>query len=551
MSMSGVDRRVANKVEAAAEHARAGAAIATAAELIRHALAITPHDAVNDKVRRAVLAADWLSTIGEVQQARQCLDPLTRNLPPGNERARCLLALSWTQGQEVHESLAIIDEALAQPSLRPELEAELHLERAGALEINGDLVGAYGEASAAASVASGIPDDNLVARAATASVQTELFLGRTHPGSFGWPVDTLMPIRSESVYHHPGRLRAWVASWADDNATAAEIFASLVDQAHQAGDVYSEGGLSLHGAEVAVRQGRLGQAAGLAALGYRLQSDGINDQFPLYVQAHIAACAGNTEAAVRLASEGLRMARRAGDVIFAVQNLLVLAFASLSTGDHAAASRYSSELETLVEGMRWGHPGTYRWHADAVEAHLGIGLLDAATSVTSTLWEQADRLHLRGSQAIAARCQGLIHAHNGDTKTALECLEQSLSLLDSLDVPFEQGRTLLTLGMVRRRSRQKATARAALEQARETFANIEFRLWTQRADRELARAGGAAGGTLTSSERAIATLAATGATNQEIADRLFLSPRTVETVLTRVYRKIGVRSRTQLARHFD
>ncbi|MEV0713134.1 AAA family ATPase [Asanoa sp. NPDC050611] len=549
LAATGRDSGVADEIEAAAHHARASAAIATAAELMRQALTITPHDAVRDRVRRAALAADWYSTVGEVQAAQHCLEPLLKELPPGPERARCLQALEWTLGQEIQRGLALIDEALSQPNKERELTAELLLQKAGVLRCIGDLIGAHAEASAAGAVAAAIPDGQLVARSVTARAEIDLFLGRARQGPLDWGLDALVPVHPDSNYADPGRLRAWAASWADDNATAADILASLIDQAHQAGDLYSEGGLSLHAAEVALRQGRLREATDLAAQGYRLQSDGLNDQFPLYVQAHIAACSGDAIAALQMANDGLRMAAQSGDAIFTAQNLLVLAFVKLSTDDHAAASRYANELDKLLRRMRWGHPGTYRWHADAVEAHLGAGLLDAATSVTSSLWAQADRLRLRGSQAVASRCQGLVNAYTGDTKRALEDLTQSLSLVDGLDIPFERGRTLLALGVTRRRARQKAAARTALEEARNIFFAIGFPLWVERADRELTRAGGGVGeGELTSGERAVAELAAAGATNQEIAGRLFLSPRTVETVLTRVYRKIGVKSRTQLSR---
>ena len=76
--------------------------------------------------------------------------------------------------------------------------------------------------------------------------------------------------------------------------------------------------------------------------------------------------------------------------------------------------------------------------------------------------------------------------------------------------------------------------------------------WVGRVDEELARAAGArAGQDLSVGERTVAELAAAGVTNREIGARLYLSPKTIETVLTRVYRKLGVRSRTELARRLE
>jgi len=242
------------------------------------------------------------------------------------------------------------------------------------------------------------------------------------------------------------------------------------------------------------------------------------------------------------------MARAAGDVVFEAQNLLVLGFTEISAGRYPAACGHESELRDLMHRMGWGHPGTYRWQGDAVEAFLGVGRVDEASDVAIELWHQADRLQLPGCQALAARCDGLIHARRGDLKQAQDSLIESLRLMEGLDMPLERGRSLLALGIARRRARQKATARAALTDAHAIFATAGATIWARRVEDELERTTGAHGRSeLTVGERAVADLAAAGATNREIGAQLFLSPKTVEAVLTRVYRKLAVRSRTELA----
>ena len=124
--------------------------------------------------------------------------------------------------------------------------------------------------------------------------------------------------------------------------------------------------------------------------------------------------------------------------------------------------------------------------------------------------------------------------------------------MTGLDMPLERARTLLALGATRRRGRQKASARASLAEARDIFSRAGAVAWVARVDEELHRAAGArAGLELTVGERTVAELAAAGVTNREIGAQLYLSPKTVETVLTRVYRKLGVRSRTELARRLE
>lgn len=126
------------------------------------------------------------------------------------------------------------------------------------------------------------------------------------------------------------------------------------------------------------------------------------------------------------------------------------------------------------------------------------------------------------------------------------------TLMAGLDMPLERARALLTLGVVRRRRRQKAAARNALTQAQAIFTHAGARVWTERAAEELRRASaGRAGDDLSRGERSVAELAAEGRTNREIAAELYLSPKTVEAVLTHVYRKLGVRSRTELSRSLN
>jgi DNA-binding CsgD family transcriptional regulator len=115
--------------------------------------------------------------------------------------------------------------------------------------------------------------------------------------------------------------------------------------------------------------------------------------------------------------------------------------------------------------------------------------------------------------------------------------------------PFERGRTLLVLGLIRRRARDKRGARDALEEALATFDGLGAGPWAQRARSELARISGRrpSTGGLTATEARVAALAARGFANKEIAAALSISLHTVEAHLSRTYRKLGIRSRASLA----
>jgi DNA-binding CsgD family transcriptional regulator len=115
--------------------------------------------------------------------------------------------------------------------------------------------------------------------------------------------------------------------------------------------------------------------------------------------------------------------------------------------------------------------------------------------------------------------------------------------------PLELGRTLLAKGTIARRGRQRRFARESIEAAIGIFEGLGASLWVTRAQAEGARIGGRApaGDALTTAERQIAALIAEGLTNREAAGRLFVTVHTVEAALVRVYAKLGVRSRSELA----
>jgi DNA-binding CsgD family transcriptional regulator len=147
-----------------------------------------------------------------------------------------------------------------------------------------------------------------------------------------------------------------------------------------------------------------------------------------------------------------------------------------------------------------------------------------------------------------ARCRGLLLAARGDPSGAFASFDEALAEHVRVLHPLDHGRTLLVLGVTQRRAKKRAAARASLEQALSVFERLGARLWADRARGELARIGGrtATRDELTEAERRIAALVAEGRSNREVAAALFLTEHSVETALTRIYRKLGVRSRTEL-----
>ena len=143
----------------------------------------------------------------------------------------------------------------------------------------------------------------------------------------------------------------------------------------------------------------------------------------------------------------------------------------------------------------------------------------------------------------------MVLLQHGDLAAARAAIEDALAAHAHLREPFELARTHLTQGSIERRAKRKAEARTALGRAEAIFGELGARLWLERTQRELARTGvtRTIDQALTPTERRVAELAATGAHNKEIAGALFVSVKTVEANLSRVYAKLGIRSRVELA----
>ncbi len=115
--------------------------------------------------------------------------------------------------------------------------------------------------------------------------------------------------------------------------------------------------------------------------------------------------------------------------------------------------------------------------------------------------------------------------------------------------PFGRARALLGLGIVLRRARQKRGAREAIEAALAGFEQLGAATWVEKARSELGQIGGRTRQEgLSAAERRVAVLVAEGRTNREVAAALFLTERTIASHLTHIYAKLGIRSRTELAR---
>jgi DNA-binding CsgD family transcriptional regulator len=221
----------------------------------------------------------------------------------------------------------------------------------------------------------------------------------------------------------------------------------------------------------------------------------------------------------------------------------------VADAEAAEAHRFLGRLPQAVAEAGFGEPALFLFHGDAIETLLALGDRKAAVALLAELEEQGRALERVWALTIASRCRALLSATAGDIDAAYASLDEALELHRELQEPFERGRTLLVLGTLQRRDRKKQAARDSLSEALAVFDELGARLWSEKTRAELGRIGGraAAPGTLTPTEQRVATLVAAGRTYREVADALFISPKTVQWNLSKIYRKLGVRSRSELA----
>ena len=265
------------------------------------------------------------------------------------------------------------------------------------------------------------------------------------------------------------------------------------------------------------------------------------------VGALLDAQMGRVEEARATADAGLATAERIGDATAAVHYRGILGFVELSLGRHEAAAELLAPASDSLMRQGIGELSIYPVFENEIDALVQLGQIERAERLVAHLELLAERTGAAWTRGMAARGRGLLLAHVPDLEAA------RASLLDAVGAqedgpPFELARTFVVLGAVERRMKQRAAGRASLDRAVAIFTRLGAPLWVATARAELARMGERRGpDQLSETEERVAELAAAGRTNPEIAAALFISPKTVEANLTRVYRKLGVRSRIELA----
>jgi DNA-binding CsgD family transcriptional regulator len=274
----------------------------------------------------------------------------------------------------------------------------------------------------------------------------------------------------------------------------------------------------------------------------------------LTIRGAAAAYTGRIADATRDLDEAVEVAQRCGSMRMGEWPVTLRGFVEVSQGNHQAAL---DALEPLLP-MAQAFPDATEIIAasylpEAIEAMIGVGRLDDAEPLIDTLEGNGRRLDRAWMLATALRSRAMLLAARGDLDAATATAELAMTEHKRLPMPFEKARTQLLLGQLQRRQRRRETGAATLREALQTFTELGAQLWAERAKTELARgiSGRRRGEGLTPSEQRVAELAVSGMTNRDIAAALFISPKTVEVTLSRIYRKLKIRSRMELYRAWD
>jgi DNA-binding CsgD family transcriptional regulator len=545
----GPDTKVAAALEAAAEAAAARGGWAAAAELLEAAAVRTPRGTPEGSRRRLRASGLW-EEVGDDARALRLVEPLTAELRPGPERARALIQLSQLR-EDLAEGVKLGEEALLQPGLGDPLSAEIHDKQALNRALLLQLVAARSHAAAAVEHAERTDDPALLAQALAVQLDLEHVAGN--------PLSDRLVRRSLALEHEAGERPyfnspTWLAAIRLFRAGRLDEGRRLYEEYRRRAQDY---GLDLFDAQAAFQLVRLECQAGRLDEADRLLSEysgffreeSVGRQLGLRAAGVVAAYAGRLEEARALFAEGAERAAREHLEGLRMKNLTELAFVDLSLGDARAALDRLLPLVEQLEERGYRHPTAVPVLPHAIESAIAVGELETAGALIGRLERQARTLAEPWPLAVAARSRGLLAAAAGDFDASFEAFACALAEHARIQVPFERARTLLALGAAQRRARHRAEARASLQQAIGIFEEVATPAWAEKARAELGRIGGrrrAEG--LTPAERRVAELVAEGRTNREVADALFLSERTVASHLSHVYAKLGVRSRTELAR---
>jgi DNA-binding CsgD family transcriptional regulator len=544
------DATVADELEAAAERAGRRGAAAVAAELTRHSFRVTPGGDQAAGSRRALAEISYRAAAGQTATAMVMIDELLERQEPGPARVEAItrrVYLDIDRGEE------FLTRSLGESG------DDLVL-RGRVLDLLGWLLGMYrgqlergirlsGEALA---IAEQQHDPVLEMLVAGTLSTTSTLAGRPRPDLMARALSLATVTEGPLLGRWPPLFRARQCLWGGWLPEARDRFGAMLEAFVRLGVEFQRPYRLCELAQLEVSAGNLERAVELAEDALEAANDSANPQATAWAcyPAGLAHVHRGDENRAREAATELRMWGADHDqpprTMMAAH---VLGLAALARGDAASATTELVPALALADQLGYRHPGYVAVLPDLIEASALAGDLPTCERLSAQLDSQAAALGVPWVDAAATRGHGLLALAAGD-QVAGEALGAAAAAFDSLGYRLDAARAAFLRGRALRRAGRRGEASTVLAEARDRFVEMGAVPWEVLASTELEQVTpGRPSGALTPTEHRIADLVALGRRNREIAGELFVSVATVEAHLTRIYRKLGVRSRTELSRY--
>lgn len=550
------DELLAAEVAAAAETARRRGNSALAAELALLAAESTPMQHSAQRITRLVDAAEEAARAARADLAmRAATDLLARDAAPA-DRVRARLAVLDTAGQGLSDLDEIYVHAMEDSEGETALRAAVQLRLAVKYVLaDGDPARSRAAAVESAALAGSVGDRKTAARALTVQARMDRVLGSPDAER------VLAEARALEVFERPLGIRNAAQiltirhALFDDRLTEArDQLNALLPLVERRGPVEDAIELFRTLAEVEARQGQCAAALSHAGRSLALTLEAGLSPGPAWYALALAETAGGSFArAASYARRSAQASEEEGDHVFLSRSLYALGRVQLVAGDVANALETLRRVQSGERAQSTVDPSMLRWHEELAEALLANDAPEEAAALLADVRPVAERLGRATVLLGCDRAYALCLAASGNVEEATRLLTETAERFAVAGLPLDRGRTLIALARVERRRRRRSAAQNALHAAAAVFERAGASPWlalateTPSRTAETAPAGGGAPSSLTDAELRLALLVRQGASNQEAAAKLYLSVKTVEARLTRIYQKLEVRSRAQLA----
>ncbi|MEU7278190.1 AAA family ATPase [Streptomyces sp. NPDC045431] len=553
------DEDLAGEVTTAAETARRRGNSALAAELALLAAESTPVRLGERRIARLVDAAEEAARAARADLAmRAAADLLARDAAPA-DRVRARLAVLDTAGQGLTDLDELYVHAMEDSDGDPRLRAGVLLRLAVKYVLaDGDPVRSRAAAVESAALATSVDDRHTAAKALTVQARMDRALGSPDAER------TLAEARALEMTDRPLGVRNAAQiltirhALFDDRLTEArDQLNALLPLVERRGPVEDAIELLNTLSQVEARRGQCPAALAHAHRSLALTLEAGLSPGPAWYHLALAETAGGSFArAAGYARRSVRASEEEGDHVFLSRSLYALGRVQLVTGDVASALETLRRVQEAEKAQCAVDPSMVRWHEELAEALLANDARDEAEALLADVGPVAERLGRTTVLLGFDRAYALCLAAGGKTDEAVALLAETADRFAAHGLVLEQGRCLIALSRVERRRRRRSAAQQALHAAAAVFERAGAVPWLALTAENpsyaepapgAAPAGNAALSRLTEAELHLARLVGEGASNQEAAARLYLSVKTVEARLTRIYQKLDVRSRAQLA----